>query len=78
MAGGCENNAEFMPRIAAKNCEAAVLSELGKDPEKYLQWIKSLPFYLNLPECLVLHAGLKPGIPLERQNPEDLTNLRTV
>jgi hypothetical protein len=43
-------------------------------------WLESRPLYLRFPELNVLavHAGLVPGVPLEAQKPEDLTNLRSI
>jgi diadenosine tetraphosphatase ApaH/serine/threonine PP2A family protein phosphatase len=43
-------------------------------------WLDALPLYLRFPELNVLavHAGLVPGVPLEAQRPEDLTNLRSI
>lgn len=42
--------------------------------------LAALPYYLRLPElhALVVHAGIVPGIPLERQDPNMLLNLRTI
>lgn len=42
--------------------------------------LRSLRLWLRLPahDALVVHAGLVPGVPLERQAPRDLMNLRTV
>lgn len=42
--------------------------------------LASLPYFLRLPEhnAVVVHAGLVPGIPLERQDPNMLLNLRTI
>jgi serine/threonine protein phosphatase 1 len=45
-------------------------------PDEHLHFFKSLKFYLDLGEFLVVHAGLRPGIPLERQSPEDLLWIR--
>ncbi len=44
------------------------------------QWLADLPFYLELPEheALVVHAGLLPDLPLDRQKPDDLMNMRSV
>lgn len=55
-----------------------VVLEMGARFEDYMTYINSWPYYLNLPEILVIHAGLRPGVPLEKQTKEDLTELRTV
>ena len=42
--------------------------------------LRSLPFYIRLPEheALVVHAGLVPQIPIEQQEPALLMNLRSI
>jgi hypothetical protein len=49
------------------------------EPQDWAQ-LEALPLFLRLPghNALVVHAGLVPGIPLERQDPEMLMNLRTI
>lgn len=49
-------------------------SELNDDDVNY---ISKMPFYIKLKEDLwVLHAGVKPGIPIDKQKKDDLTYLR--
>lgn len=55
-----------------------VIREFGADVDKYLHFIDSWPLYLELPECFVVHAGIRPGIPWNQQAPEDLVTLRTL
>lgn len=38
-----------------------------------LSYFRTLPLYLDLPEVLVVHAGLLPGVPLGEQPPKVLT-----
>jgi len=38
-----------------------------------LEWMRTLPLYLDLPEALLIHWGLMPGVPLEEQHPSVLT-----
>jgi hypothetical protein len=42
--------------------------------------LAALPYWLRLPElnALVVHAGLAPGIALEKQDPDVLMNIRTL
>ena len=61
-----------------KPYQKTAVEELGKNLEKYIRYIETWPFYLDLPECLIIHAGLRPGVPIEEQTREDLTRLRTV
>jgi serine/threonine protein phosphatase 1 len=46
--------------------------------ETYMKFIDSKPLYLELPEAIVVHAGLRPGVPLLQQNSKDLTEIREV
>ncbi len=34
-----------------------------------LQWMNSLPIYLELSDAIIVHGYLEPGLPLEQQNP---------
>jgi serine/threonine protein phosphatase 1 len=52
------------------------LKELGPDLGLYIQWAARLPTYIDLGDFLVVHAGIRPGVSLERQAVEDLTELR--
>ncbi len=55
-----------------------VVKELGPDFNKYMEWINTWPFYLDLPEAIVVHAGVRPKIRLEKQSKEDLCHLRNL
>jgi diadenosine tetraphosphatase ApaH/serine/threonine PP2A family protein phosphatase len=54
------------------------ISELGEDFGDYMNWISRWPLYIDLGDYLVVHAGIRPGRPLEEQSIEDLTQLRTL
>jgi predicted phosphodiesterase len=43
-------------------------------------WLDALPFHLTLPEMgvIVVHAGLVPGVSLDRQLPDDMMNMRSL
>ncbi|UJR80802.1 metallophosphoesterase family protein [Sandaracinus amylolyticus] len=43
-------------------------------------WLEALPYTISLPEhrALVVHAGLVPGVPLDRQKPEDMLTMRSI
>ncbi|RED63938.1 serine/threonine protein phosphatase 1 [Cohnella lupini] len=48
-------------------------------PEKYrplVAWIEAMPPYIVEDDFLFVHAGVKPGLPLERQSLRDLTEIR--
>lgn len=54
------------------------LSELQDNPRYYRDYLESLPFYIELEAHVVVHAGLRPGVPLSEQTKEDLMELRTL
>ena len=43
-----------------------------------MEWISGFPRYIDLDDFLVVHAGVRPGVPMEKQTIEDLTRLRTL
>lgn len=62
----------------SKDYQKRALAEFGKDLNRYMEWIETWPFYLDLEECLVVHAGIRNGTSLEKQIPEELCNLRNL
>lgn len=52
--------------------------ELEPERERYAAYLNSLPLVLDLGAHLVVHAGVRPGVPLDEQVAEDLTELRTL
>jgi hypothetical protein len=65
------------PEPALKPGHLLLARELDADDWALLA---GLPLWLRLPEheALVVHAGLVPGVPLERQDPALLMNIRTL
>ncbi len=61
-----------------KPYDEETVRQMGDRLETYMRQISKWPFYLDFPECLVVHAGLRPGVVLEKQSMEDLTELRTI
>ncbi|WP_323013457.1 metallophosphoesterase family protein [Devosia sp.] len=45
-------------------------------PETHLDFLAGLPALLTLPGMVFVHAGLRPGVPLERQGEQDLLWIR--
>src|SRR5882672_10411696 len=52
--------------------------QLESQRERYAAYLGSLPFTINLGSHLIVHAGLRPGVPLRRQMAADLTEIRTM
>lgn len=47
--------------------------------EEDVQWLKRLPLWLKVGKRhLVVHGGIVPGVPLDRQEPAFLMNLRSI
>src|ERR1043166_4407224 len=44
--------------------QRTVLKELSPDRERYAEFLRSLPFTIDLEFHLVVHAGLRPGVEL--------------
>lgn len=65
-------------KIKLKPSQKATHKELKADKEKYLPFLNKLPFTIDLGTHLVVHAGLRPDVPLYSQTSEDMTLLRTL
>ena len=55
-----------------------VIAEMGGGLSSYMEWISRFPGYIDLEDFLIVHAGIRPGVPLGRQAMEDLTQLRAL
>ena len=53
-------------------------AELEPERERHAAYLNSLPHTLDLGAHLVVHAGVRPGVALDEQSIEDLTELRTL
>ena len=60
------------------NAQEKTFLELQTDDDRYLRYLSTLPFFIELDSHVVVHAGLRPGISLEKQSAEDLVELRTL
>ena len=61
-----------------KGAQKRCAKELKDRREEYATFLATLPAYLDLGTHVVVHAGLRPGVALEEQSIEDLTELRTL
>jgi len=58
--------------------QRSALNELESRRDRYFEYLRSLPYTIDLGSHLVVHAGLRPGVPLRRQMASDLTEIRTM
>jgi serine/threonine protein phosphatase 1 len=61
-----------------KSSQKRACDELETEKERYAAYLSSLPFIIDLGSHAVVHAGVRPGIPLSDQSPADLIELRTL
>jgi diadenosine tetraphosphatase ApaH/serine/threonine PP2A family protein phosphatase len=64
--------------VPLTEAQEATRIELEFNRERYSKYLQSLPYMIDLGSHLVVHAGLRPGVPLDRQAASDLTELRTM
>jgi len=51
-------------------------AETGPIPARHVAFFESLRFYYETPSYIFVHAGLKPQIPLDKQDPWDMLWIR--
>ncbi len=61
-----------------KGAQRRCAKQLKEGRERYAAYLATLPAYIDLGAHVVVHAGLRPGVPLAQQSLEDLTELRTL
>jgi diadenosine tetraphosphatase ApaH/serine/threonine PP2A family protein phosphatase len=64
--------------VRLKKAHKKALAELEADQARYAAYLESLPLMIDLGSLAVVHAGVRPGVPLDEQSVEDLTELRTL
>lgn len=66
-------------RLQAAYPSEAKLSQIirARIPEKHVHFLRNMPVLIDTPHAIFVHAGLRPGIPLERQTDEDLVTIRS-
>jgi diadenosine tetraphosphatase ApaH/serine/threonine PP2A family protein phosphatase len=55
-----------------------VLKQLQPNPQKYETFLRALPYTIDLGSHLVVHAGLRPGVAVDKQMAADMTEIRTM
>ena len=78
--GGLETLASYgiaTDRIIDAN--KRLLQELVQShiPEEHIRFLEDLPGWVELPGTLLVHAGIRPGVPLAQQQDEDLFWIRS-
>jgi diadenosine tetraphosphatase ApaH/serine/threonine PP2A family protein phosphatase len=58
--------------------QRTVLKQLGPDRERYSEFLRTLPFTIDLGSHLVVHAGVRPGVEFDKQMASDMTEIRTM
>ena len=61
-----------------KPAQRKCAKQLKEGRERFAAYFESLPAYIDLGSHVVVHAGLRPGVPLAEQSLDDLTALRTL
>jgi serine/threonine protein phosphatase 1 len=64
--------------VELKAAQKETKKELGPDKDRFLPFLNSLPFMIDLGSHVVVHAGLRPNVELRSQTTEDLTKIRTL
>jgi serine/threonine protein phosphatase 1 len=49
---------------------------ISRLPGGHWDWLANLPLSATYGDYLFVHAGVRPGVPLDRQSPEDLMTIR--
>lgn len=64
--------------VSLKDAQEKTVAELDASRLQYAAYLNSLPYLIDTGSHLVIHAGVRPGVPLGEQSVEDLTELRTL
>src|SRR3569623_367370 len=75
--GGSETLASYgIDLDAPLRSQSGALQALEAFPDVHRRFIAELPLYLSLPGWLFVHAGIRPGVPLNMQTDDDLIWIR--
>jgi serine/threonine protein phosphatase 1 len=66
------------PKTTLTSAQEKAFKELQTSDDRYLRYLASLPLLINLTSQVIIHAGLRPGVALAEQAPDDLVELRTL
>lgn len=65
-------------RKSLKPAQERCRDELANERERFRAYLDALPGIIELDTHVIVHAGVRPGVPLAAQTIEDLTELRTL
>jgi serine/threonine protein phosphatase 1 len=62
-----------------KTWQTAAILEKAREviPASHQKWLRSLPTHIRRGDYLFVHAGVRPGVPLDRQSAKDMLNIRS-
>jgi len=72
--GGRETLASYGVRRIMKS--AAHRAARDKVPDAHHEFLQELPLMHEEADCVFVHAGVRPGVPFDKQDPEDLLWIR--
>ena len=67
---------DVAPLMRGRNYEAAAQALLAAMPPQHFAFLASLQLTLSVGGYFLCHAGVRPGVPLQRQSEEDLLWIR--
>lgn len=76
VVGGPEVSIELYQGWLYSGGHATVASYDSKIPQEHIDWMKSLPLYLDLGDYWLVHAGVHPNIPLQQQSADHFCWIR--
>lgn len=75
MQGGRETAQSYVPTDVTPY-ERAIMQPTDYIPKEHLDWLASRPLTHETEHYLFVHAGFRPGVPLDRQTEEDMLWIR--
>jgi serine/threonine protein phosphatase 1 len=64
--------------VTLNRAQSQTVAALGDRFGRYMEWIAAFPRLIELNDFVIVHAGLRPGVALEKQKIDDLTQLRSL
>ena len=74
--GGLTTLASYGMEDLHRPLDRLFLEALERVPHRHLEFLRSRPFSKQIGELLFVHAGIRPGVALDRQDPQDLIWIR--